>query len=215
MEENLKPIYDSVIKGDATGVKQDVQAAIDTGVDAEDILKQGLIPAMQKVGDLFEKGEYYVPEMLISARAMQGGLELLKPLLASAEVQSTGKVILGTVQGDLHDIGKNLVGMMLEGAGFELVDLGADVSPKKFAEAVKENQPDIVAMSALLTTTMPSMKTTIEALIEAGLRNQIKIMVGGAPVTEEYANSIGADGFAPDASRAATLAQRLVEKALI
>lgn len=215
MEENLKPIYDSVIKGDATGVKQDVQAAIDTGVDAEDILKQGLIPAMQKVGDLFEKGEYYVPEMLISARAMQGGLELLKPLLASAEVQSTGKVILGTVQGDLHDIGKNLVGMMLEGAGFELVDLGADVSPKKFAEAVKENQPDIVAMSALLTTTMPSMKTTIEALIEAGLRYQIKIMVGGAPVTEEYANSIGADGFAPDASRAATLAQRLVEKALI
>ena len=212
MEENFKPIYDNVIKRDATGVKQDVQAVIDTGVDAEDILKQGLlIPAMQKVGDLFEKGEYYVPEMLISARAMQGGLELLKPLLASAEVKSTGKVILGTVQGNLHDIGKNLVGMMLEGAGFELVDLGVDVSPKKFADAVQENQPDIVAMSALLTTTMPSMKTTIEALIEAGLRYQIKIMVGGAPVTEEYANSIGADGFAPDASRAATLAQRLVE----
>ena len=211
MNENLKPIYEGVIKGDAAGVKQDVQAALDAGVDAEDILKQGLIPAMQKVGDLFEKGEYYVPEMLISARAMQGGLELLKPLLASADVQSTGKVVIGTVQGDLHDIGKNLVGMMLEGAGFELVDLGTDVSPKQFTESVRENQPDIVAMSALLTTTMPAMKTTLEAFEEANLRTQVKVIVGGAPVTEEYAAGIGADGFAPDASRAATLAKTLVE----
>jgi 5-methyltetrahydrofolate--homocysteine methyltransferase len=211
MDENLKPIYEGVIKGDAPGVKQDVQAALDASLPAEDILKQGLIPAMQQVGDLFEKGEYYVPEMLIAARAMQSGLELLKPLLASADVQSTGKVVIGTVQGDLHDIGKNLVGMMLEGAGFELVDLGTDVSPKQFAESVRENQPDFVAMSALLTTTMPAMKTTLEALEEANLRTQVKVIVGGAPVTEEYAAGIGADGFAPDASRAATLAKTLVE----
>ena len=211
MEEQFKPIYEGVINGNAPSVKQDVQTAIDGGTDADDILKKGLIPAMQEVGDLFEKGEYFVPEMLVAARAMQGGLELLKPLLASAEVQSTGKVVLGTVQGDLHDIGKNLVGMMLEGAGFELVDLGSDVSPEKFAQAVRENQPDILAMSALLTTTMPGMKTTIEALEGAGLRNQVKVMVGGAPITDEYANGIGADGFAPDASRAASLAKKLVE----
>jgi 5-methyltetrahydrofolate--homocysteine methyltransferase len=210
MDEKLKPIYEGVIEGDAAGVKQDVQAAIDAGIEAENILKQGLIPAMQKVGELFEKGEYYVPEMLIAARAMQGGLELLKPLLASADVQSTGKVVIGTVQGDLHDIGKNLVGMMLEGAGFELVDLGTDVSPAKFTEALREGQPDILAMSALLTTTMPAMQTTIEAIEEAGLRNQVKVMIGGAPVTEEYANKVGADGFAPDASRAASLAKTLV-----
>jgi 5-methyltetrahydrofolate--homocysteine methyltransferase len=211
MEEQFKPIYEDVIKGDAPSVKQEVQDAIDAGTSADDILKKGLIPAMQEVGDLFEKGEYFVPEMLVAARAMQGGLELLKPLLASAEVQSTGKVVLGTVQGDLHDIGKNLVGMMLEGAGFELVDLGSDVSPEKFAQAVRENQPDIVAMSALLTTTMPGMKTTIQALEGAGLRSQVKVMVGGAPITDEYANGIGADGFAPDASRAASLAKKLVE----
>jgi 5-methyltetrahydrofolate--homocysteine methyltransferase len=211
MDKELKPIYEGVIGGDAASVQQDVQAAIDAGIGADDILKQGLIPAMGEVGDRFEKGEYFVPEMLISARAMQSGLVLLKPLLASAEVQSTGKVVLGTVQGDLHDIGKNLVGMMLEGAGFELVDLGADVSPDKFAQAVQENQPDILAMSALLTTTMPAMKTTIDALEGAGLRSQVKVMVGGAPITDEYANGIGADGFAPDASRAASLAKKLVE----
>jgi 5-methyltetrahydrofolate--homocysteine methyltransferase len=210
MDIKLKPIYEGVIKGDAPGVKQDVQAALDAGIAAEDILKAGLIPAMGEVGDLFEKGDYFVPEMLVAARAMQGGLELLKPLLASAEVESTGKVVLGTVQGDLHDIGKSLVGMMLEGAGFELVDLGADVSPEKFTQAVQENQPDIVAMSALLTTTMPAMKTTIAALEGAGFRDQVKVMVGGAPITDEYAAKIGADGLAPDASRAATLAKTLV-----
>lgn len=210
METKIESIYKGVIRGDAASVQQDMQAAIDAGIAAEEILKQGLIPAMQEVGDLFEKGEYFVPEMLISARAMQSGLELLKPLLMSAEVQSTGKVVLGTVQGDLHDIGKNLVGMMLEGAGFELIDLGADVSPEKFSQAVREHQPDILAMSALLTTTMPAMKTTIDALEEAGLRSQVKVMVGGAPITDEYANQIGADGFAPDASRAASLATRLV-----
>jgi 5-methyltetrahydrofolate--homocysteine methyltransferase len=211
MDKEFKTIYEGVIKGDAPSVQQEVQASIDSGIVADDILKGGLIPAMQEVGDRFEKGEYFVPEMLVAARAMQGGLEILKPLLASAEVQSSGKVVLGTVQGDLHDIGKNLVGMMLEGAGFELVDLGSDVSPEKFAQAVQENQPDILAMSALLTTTMPSMKTTMEALEGAGLRSQVKVMVGGAPITDEYANGIGADGFAPDASRAATLAKKLVE----
>jgi len=211
MDKKIKPIYEGVIRGDAPSVQQEVQAAIDAGVAAEDILKQGLIPAMGEVGDLFEKGEYFVPEMLIAARAMQRGLELLKPLLASAEVQSTGKVVLGTVQGDLHDIGKNLVGMMLEGAGFELLDLGADVSPEKFTQVVREDQPDILAMSALLTTTMPAMKTTIDALEGAGLRSQVKVMVGGAPITDEYANEIGADGFAPDASRAASLAKKLLE----
>lgn len=211
MDKELKPIYEGVIRGDAPSVQKEVQAAIDAGIGADEILKQGLIPAMQEVGDLFEKGEYFVPEMLVSARAMQSGLELLKPLLASAEVKSTGKVVLGTVQGDLHDIGKNLVGMMFEGAGFELVDLGANVSPEKFAQSIRENQPDILAMSALLTTTMPAMKTTIEALEGAGLRNQVKVMVGGAPITDEYADEIGADGFAPDASRAVSLGKKLLE----
>lgn len=211
MDETIKSIYKDVIKGDSAGAGKGVQSALDAGIIAEDILKQGLIPAMQEVGERFEKGEYFVPEMLVAARAMENSLGLLKPLLASAEVQSTGKVVLGTVQGDLHDIGKNLVGMMLEGAGFEIVDLGSDVPPDRFAQAVREDQPDILAMSALLTTTMPAMKTTIEALEEAGLRGQVKVMVGGAPITEEYANGIGADGFAPDASRASTLARKFVE----
>jgi 5-methyltetrahydrofolate--homocysteine methyltransferase len=211
MDENIKPIYENVIRGDADSAKKNVQNALDAGIVAEDILKQGLIPAMQEVGDRFEKGEYFVPEMLVAARAMENSLGLLKPLLASAEVQSTGKVVLGTVQGDLHDIGKNLVGMMLEGAGFEIVDLGSDVSPDKFAQAVREDKPDILAMSALLTTTMTAMKTTIEALEQAGLRDQVNIMIGGAPITDEYARMVGADGFAPDASRAASLAKILVD----
>jgi 5-methyltetrahydrofolate--homocysteine methyltransferase len=211
MDENIKPIYENVIRGDADSAKKNVQNALDAGIVAEDILKQGLIPAMQEVGDRFEKGEYFVPEMLVAARAMENSLGLLKPLLASAEVQSTGKVVLGTVQGDLHDIGKNLVGMMLEGAGFEIVDLGSDVSPDKFAQAVREDKPDILAMSALLTTTMTAMKTTIEALEQAGLRDQVNIMIGGAPITDEYARMVGADGFAPDASSAASLAKILVD----
>jgi len=211
MADNFQLIYQGIIAGDAGTVKQEVQVAVDAGSSAEDILKQGLVPAMKEVGELFEKGEYYVPEMLISARAMQGGLEILKPLLASAEVEPAGTVVLGTVKGDLHDIGKNLVGMMLEGAGFRLVDLGTDVPPDKFVEAVRDNKTDIIAMSALLTTTMPAMKTTINALTEAGLRSQVQVMIGGAPVTAEYAGNIGADGFAEDASRAASLAQKLLE----
>jgi 5-methyltetrahydrofolate--homocysteine methyltransferase len=165
---------------------------------------------MTEVGRRFEEGEYFVPEMLISARAMQSGLAILKPLLVASEVAATGKVVIGTVKGDLHDIGKNLVGMMLEGAGFELVDLGTDIGPEQFVQAVRDHQPDLLGMSALLTTTMPSMKTTVDALVEAGVRDRVKVIVGGAPVTQEYATGIGADGFAVDASRAATLAKALV-----
>ena len=209
MIEQLQYIFDAIINGEAGDVSVGVQTALDSGIPADDILKQGLIPAMKEVGAKFESGEFFVPEMLISARAMQTGLGLLKPILATAEIKSSGKIVIGTVEGDLHDIGKNLVVMMLEGAGFEMIDLGSDVVPEKFVEAVRANQPDIVAMSALLTTTMPSMKSTITALKTAGLRDKVKIIIGGAPVSEDYAGEIGADGYASDASRAANLAQEL------
>jgi 5-methyltetrahydrofolate--homocysteine methyltransferase len=179
-------------------------------MDPKTLLNEGMIAAMSEVGKLFEQGEYFVPEMLISARAMQTGLQLLKPHLLKADVKSAGKVALGTVKGDLHDIGKNLVAMMLEGAGFEIQDLGTDVAPEKFVDAVRNSEVKIIAMSALLTTTMPNMKTTVDALKAAGLRDQVKIMIGGAPVTEAYARQIGADGFAPDASRAVRVAQSLL-----
>jgi len=183
-----------------------VQQAMDTGLSADDILKKGLVPAMAEVGRLFEDGEYFVPEMLIAARAMQGGLDLLKPLLISEQVEPVGKVVIGTVKGDLHDIGKNLVSIMMEGAGFEIVDLGTDVPLEKFVNEVKEKKANILAMSALLTTTMTTMPAVIQALQEAGIRDSVKVMVGGAPVTQEFANQIGADGYAPDASQAARLA---------
>jgi 5-methyltetrahydrofolate--homocysteine methyltransferase len=169
-----------------------------------------MVAAMGEVGRLFEEGEYFVPEMLISARAMQAGLGVLKPHLVNANIKSAGKVLAGTVKGDLHDIGKNLVCMMLEGAGFEIQDLGTDVTPDKFVKAVQASGADVIALSALLTTTMPNMKATIEALKAAGVREQVKVMVGGAPVTETYAAQIGADGYAPDASRAVSLAKTLV-----
>ena len=210
MDERLQKIYDSVLNGEMDEVAAFVQAALDAQIDPGTILNDGMISAMQEVGRLFEEGEYFVPEMLISARAMQTGLALLKPHLVQANVQSSGKVVVGTVKGDLHDIGKNLVAMMLEGAAFEIVDLGTDVSPDKFVEAVKTHQPAIVGLSALLTTTMPNMKTTIEALKAAGLRDQVKVIIGGAPVTEAYARDIGADGFATDASRAVALAKSLI-----
>jgi 5-methyltetrahydrofolate--homocysteine methyltransferase len=210
MDERLQKIYDSVLNGEMDEVVGYVQAALDAQLDPGVILNQGMIGAMQEVGRLFEEGEYFVPEMLIAARAMQDGLALLKPHLVQAEVQSAGKVVIGTVKGDLHDIGKNLVAMMLEGAAFEIVDLGVDVSPEKFVEAVKVHQPKIVGLSALLTTTMPSMRTTIDALAKAGVRDQVKVIIGGAPVTEAYARDIGADGFAPDASRAVKLTKSLV-----
>jgi 5-methyltetrahydrofolate--homocysteine methyltransferase len=210
MDERLQKIYDSVLNGEMDETAGYVQAALDAQLEPGIILNEGMISAMQEVGRLFEEGEYFVPEMLIAARAMQDGLALLKPHLVQADVQSAGKVVLGTVKGDLHDIGKNLVAMMLEGAAFEIVDLGVDVSPEKFVEAVKVHHPKVVGLSALLTTTMPSMRTTIEALAAAGVRDQVKVIVGGAPVTEAFARDIGADGFAPDASRAVRLTKTLV-----
>lgn len=210
MDQTLEPIYKAVLNGDKDAVTENVQTALNKGTDAGVILQEALIPAMGEVGRLFEAGEYYVPEMLIAARAMQAGLALLKPLLVDSDIKPTGKVAIGTVKGDLHDIGKNLVGMMLEGAGFEIIDMGTDVSPEKFIAAINDEDVDILAMSALLTTTMPMMETTIKAVDDAGLRDAVKIIVGGAPVTNEYAEKIGADGFAPDASQAASLAKTLV-----
>ena len=210
----LEAIYQAVLDGNATAAQAGVKAAIAEGTAPEVILKDGLIAAMGEVGRLFEENEYFVPEMLVSARAMQSGLALLKPLLADAGAASAGKVIVGTVKGDLHDIGKNLVAMMLEGAGFEVVDLGTDVTPDKFVKAVQEHKPKagtlVIGMSALLTTTMPSMTGTIKALQEAGLRDQVKVMIGGAPVTDGFAKQIGADGYSPDASSAVRLAKSLV-----
>jgi 5-methyltetrahydrofolate--homocysteine methyltransferase len=210
MEPVIKEIFDSILEGSQKITVIKVNEALAQGIGPAEILNDGMVAAMAEVGRLFEEGEYFVPEMLIAARAMQNGLAILKPRLAEANVQSRGKVIVGTVKGDLHDIGKNLVSMMLEGAAFEIVDLGSDVSPEKFVEAVKTSGAKIVAMSALLTTTMPSMKITIEALKAAGLRETVKVMVGGAPLTDQYAHEIGADGYSPDASRAVALAQSLL-----
>jgi 5-methyltetrahydrofolate--homocysteine methyltransferase len=211
MESVLNEIYESIINGEQAVAVQKVNEALAAGLDPAVILNEGMVRAMSEVGRLFEEGEYFVPEMLIAARAMQNGLAVLKPRLVQAEVKSSGKVVAGTVRGDLHDIGKNLVCMMLEGAAFEIVDLGSDVSPEKFVDGVRSSGANIVAMSALLTTTMPNMKVTIDALKEAGLRDKVKVMVGGAPLTADYARTIGADGYAPDASRAVALAKTLVE----
>ena len=210
MEEVLQKIFDGILEGDRGAVRTNVQLAIDSKMSPAAILNDGMIAAMTRVGKLFEEGEYYVPEMLIAARAMKEGLALLKPHLKEANVQSAGRVAAGTVRGDLHDIGKNLVCMMLEGAGFEIIDLGTDVSPDKFIEAVREKNANLIAMSALLTTTMPNMQTTIDALKASGLRDRVKVMIGGAPVTDTYARQIGADGYATDASRAVALAKSLV-----
>ena len=210
MEPVIKEIFDSILEGSQKVTVVKVQAALDAGINPAVILNDGMVAAMAEVGRLFEEGEYFVPEMLIAARAMQNGLALLKPFLASANVKSQGKVVAGTVKGDLHDIGKNLVCMMLEGAAFEIVDLGSDVTPEKFVEAVRSTGADVICMSALLTTTMPNMKTTIEALKTSGLRDKVKVMVGGAPLTDQYAHEIGADGYAADASRAVALAKSLM-----
>jgi 5-methyltetrahydrofolate--homocysteine methyltransferase len=206
----IKAIYEAVMEGDAKEATTQVQAALDAGIAPGEILNKGCIAAMGEVGRLFEEGEMFVPEMLIAARAMQAGMNVLKPHLAEDEIISAGKVVIGTVAGDLHDIGKNLVGMMMEGAGFEIVDLGTDVSADAFVGAVKAHNPDLIGMSALLTTTMPSMKATIEGLTEAGLRDQVKVLIGGAPVTQTFADEIGADGFAPDASSATRKAKELL-----
>jgi 5-methyltetrahydrofolate--homocysteine methyltransferase len=205
----IEEIRQAVIDGQAKVVVPKVEQALKDGIDPDVILHQGLIDAMAEVGRLFEEGEFFVPEMLISARAMAAALELLKPLLIAQGVEPIGTVAIGTVKGDLHDIGKSLVAMMLEGAGFEIMNLGVDVSPEKFVEAVNKGA-QIVAMSALLTTTMPNMKNTIEALKSAGLRDKTIVMVGGAPVTQAYADEIGADGYAQDASAAVRKAKELI-----
>ena len=207
--KNLEAIYNAVLDGDAPAAKAGVNAALAEGVAPETVLREGLIAAMTEVGRLFEANEYFVPEMLVAARAMQQGLAILKPQLAEGGATPMGKVVVGTVKGDLHDIGKNLVAMMLEGSGFEVIDLGTDVSPEKFVKAVQEHKPQVIGMSALLTTTMPSMATTINALEEAGVREQVKVMIGGAPVTDEFAKRIKADGYSPDASSAVRLAKSL------
>jgi 5-methyltetrahydrofolate--homocysteine methyltransferase len=206
---DLKEIYDGVISGNQKVVSEGVQAALKAGVTPATLLFDYLIPAMSEVGERFERNEFFVPEMLIAARAMRGGMVHLKPLLADSGVVAIGRVAIGTVKGDLHDIGKNLVSMMMEGAGFELVDMGVDTPPEKFVQVVRDGI-DVIALSALLTTTMPSMKTTIDALVEAGLRDKVKVMIGGAPVTQAYADQIGADGYAPDASSAARKAKELL-----
>jgi 5-methyltetrahydrofolate--homocysteine methyltransferase len=206
---DLKNIYNAVIDGDAAEVQAGVKAALESGTPAEIILQQGLIAAMEEVGKRFEEGEFFVPEMLIAARAMQGGLGLLKPQLVSSGVKAAGKVAIGTVKGDLHDIGKNLVAMMLEGAGYEVKDLGVDVTPDAFVKAAQEGA-QVIGMSALLTTTMSNMQQTLAALTAAGVREQVKVMVGGAPVTEAYARQIGADAYAPDASSAVRAARSLL-----
>jgi 5-methyltetrahydrofolate--homocysteine methyltransferase len=210
MEDKIQEIYQAVLNGAMADTSGKVQDAIDAGNAVDTILNEGLIAAMSEIGQLFEAGEVYVPEMLISAKSMKFGLELLRPHLVAADVQPLGRVIIGTVQGDLHDIGKNLVAMMMEGAGFDVIDLGVDVKPEELIEAVNEHNPDIVALSALLTTTMGNMKTAITMMDEKGVLGNLKVMIGGAPVTQEYADEIGADGFGVDASQAATLAKKLV-----
>lgn len=212
MEQVLQNLFEAVLEGNFEGVKANVQSALDAELDPNTILNDGMIAAMREVGVRFEAGEYYVPEMLIAARAMQSGMAILKPHLQQAEKKSSGRVVMGTVKGDLHDIGKNLVGLMLEGAGYEIIDLGVDVPAEEFVKKAMELKPDVIGMSALLTTTMPSMKTTLDALDAAGLRRGIKVIVGGAPVTESYAQQIEADGFALDASRAVNLVNDLLGK---
>jgi len=207
MDQLIAKIYLGVIEGNKKSVIACVEEALQSGLDVAVILNDGLIAPMTEVGRLFEEGEYFVPEMLVSARAMQAGLEVLKPAMKESNVKSAGTVVAGTVKGDMHDIGKNLVCMMLEGAGYTIRDLGTDVAPEQFVAEVSKGDVDIVALSALLTTTMPNMKTTIDALKQAGVRDRVKIIVGGAPLTDTFASEIGADGFASDASRAVRLAR--------
>jgi 5-methyltetrahydrofolate--homocysteine methyltransferase len=210
MEQAIQEIFDSIIGGEKDETVEKIKAAIQSGLPIETIVNGGMIGAMSEVGRRFEQGEYFVPEMLVAARAMQHGMAVVKPYLATSGIKAAGVVCIGTVKGDLHDIGKNLVSVMLEGAGFTIKDLGTDVSTEKFVEAVRTHQPDILAMSALLTTTMPNFTPVIEALKQAGLRDTVKVLVGGAPVTTEFARDVGADAYAPDASRAVGAAKQLV-----
>ena len=209
---DLTLLHNAILNGDLKAAVAITKQAIAEKVDPVVLVNGYMVPAMDEVGRRFECEEYFVPELLLSGRAMKGSLELLRPLLAAQGAETAGRVVIGTVKGDLHDIGKNLVASMLEGGGFEVIDLGADVTPEKFAAAVKERNANIVCLSALLTVTMPSMKTTIEALKSAGVRDRIKVLIGGAPVTQQYADEIGADGYGENATAAVGLARKLVGK---
>ncbi len=206
---NPSELYDAILTGNAKKAEEVTKAALEANVDPSELLGKYMIPAMDEVGKRFECNEYFVPELLIAARAMKTALQLLTPKLAASGAKAKGRVVIGTVQGDLHDIGKNLVASMLEGGGFEVVDLGVDVPPQKFIEAAKEKEGTIIAMSALLTTTMTQMKTVIKSLVEGGLRDKVRVMIGGAPITQQYADEIGADGYGDNASSAVALARKL------
>ncbi len=203
-------LYEAILTGNAKMAHAATQAAIEAGVEPMDLISASMVPAMDEVGRLFEEEEYFVPELLLAGRAMKSAMELLRPLMVASGQKLSARVVIGTVKGDLHDIGKNIVASMLEGSGFEVIDLGADVSPEAFVAAVEERQPQFVCMSALLTVTMPAMKTTIDALMTAGLRNRVKVLIGGAPVTMEYAREIGADGYSENASTAVGLVRSLL-----
>ncbi|MGA3216806.1 MAG: corrinoid protein [Acidimicrobiales bacterium] len=209
-EELLKQMYDDTLVGNAPSVLELTNTGLEMGLNPETMLFEALIPSLEEVGARFERGDFFVPEMLIAGKAMAGALEVLRPLLAETGVEPVGTFVMGTVKGDVHDIGKNLVNIMLEGAGFHVIDLGVQVAPEKFVEAVREHTPDIVGFSAFLTTTMPMFKANINALEKAGLRDQVIVMVGGAPVTQEYADAVGADGYASDASAAVSRAKHLL-----
>jgi methylmalonyl-CoA mutase cobalamin-binding domain/chain len=211
-EEIIKALYDQTLMGNAPVVLELTQQALGMGIGPDSILFDALIPSLEEVGARFERGDYFVPEMLIAGKAMSGALNVLRPLLAETGAESVGTYVMGTVKGDVHDIGKNLVNIMLEGAGFTVIDLGVQTPPEKFIAAIQEHKPDIVGMSAYLTTTMPMFKDNIHEIAKAGLRDQVIIMVGGAPVTQEYADAVGADGYAADASTAVRLAKELIQR---
>jgi len=210
MDELITAIQQQILNGDHLAIGDTISKAMEKGLAASYILNEGLIAAMDEVGRRFEAGEFFVPEMLVSARAMKAGLAVIRPSLGQEGVKARGKAVIGTVHGDLHDIGKNLVGIMLEGAGFEVIDLGSDVPPERFAQVVREQQADILGLSALLTTTMEQMRQVIEAVEDIGVRADVRILVGGAPLTDTFAKEIGADGYAPDASTATVLARELL-----
>jgi corrinoid protein of di/trimethylamine methyltransferase len=211
-DEILQGLYDNTLVGNAPEVRELTERGLEDGLDPEKMLYEALIPSLEEVGARFERGDFFVPEMLIAARAMQGALDILRPLLAETGARPVGTFVMGTVKGDVHDIGKNLVNIMLEGAGFTVHDLGVNVAPETFVEQVEEHKPDIVGFSAFLTTTMPMFKANINALEKAGLRDEVIVMVGGAPVTQAYADAVGADGYAADASTAVRLAKDLIER---
>ena len=210
-EELLGQLYDETLTGNKPAVLELTNQGLAQGLGPETLLYEALIPSLEEVGARFERGDFFVPEMLIAGKAMAGALEILRPLLAETGAQTIGKIVMGTVKGDVHDIGKNLVNIMFEGAGFEVIDLGVQVAPEKFVSAIEEHQPDIVGFSAFLTTTMPMFKANINAIEKAGLRDKVIIMVGGAPVTQEYADAVGADGYSADASSAVKKAKDLIQ----